>query len=127
MKCSWMYTGSDGRSHFADLEIPDSFVGPPEPGFVPAMGVQFRDWKSRFHKPEFHYSHHGRALVMMMMGIAEYECGDGTKRRIGPGEVLLLDDTTGEGHIVHEISDMRRLAIVALPADLDIAKWQVKR
>jgi len=28
----------------------------------------------------------------------EYEAGDGTKWRVGPGSYMLTEDTTGQGH-----------------------------
>ena len=53
----------------------------------------------------------------------EIECGDGTTRRFGVGDVLLADDTTGQGHISREIEGPRLQVFVSLPADLDLSVW----
>ncbi len=39
-----------------------------------------------------------RQLVVNLTGSVDIEVGDGTARRMGPGSILLAEDTTGEGH-----------------------------
>ena len=41
----------------------------------------------------------------------EIETGDGTKRTLGPGEVLLAEDTTGQGHISRAVDGQPRRSI----------------
>jgi hypothetical protein len=53
------------------------------------------------------------------------ECGDGTKRRFGPGDIMLADDTTGQGHITREIDAPRKSLFIPLPASLDTKAWKV--
>ena len=38
-------------------------------------------------------------IVVNLTGSVEIEIGDGTVRRLGPGSILLAEDTTGRGHI----------------------------
>ena len=38
--------------------------------------------------------------------------GDGTIQRVGPGDVLLAEDLTGQGHTTRVISTEQRLSIV---------------
>jgi len=38
--------------------------------------------------------------------------GDGSKRLIGPGEVLLAEDTTGRGHISRAVGGRPRRSIL---------------
>jgi hypothetical protein len=37
--------------------------------------------------------------VINLSAETEIEFGDGTKRRFGTGDILLADDTAGQGHI----------------------------
>ena len=39
-----------------------------------------------------------RQLAINLSGEAEIEVTDGTKRRVGPGQIFLVEDTTGKGH-----------------------------
>jgi hypothetical protein len=41
--------------------------------------------------------------------------GDGTVRRVGPGDVLLAEDLTGQGHITRVVGNRERFyAVVPL-------------
>ena len=44
------------------------------------------------------------------------EAGSGERRRFGPGDVLLADDLTGDGHVTKVISDVVRVSI-AVPIE----------
>jgi hypothetical protein len=71
----------------------------------------------------FHWSP-GRALQFTLSGMLELEVGDGTKRRFGPGDVLIIDEQgKGQGHISREI-EPRLTLNVHLPEDLDLAQFK---
>ncbi len=120
-----IYTGEDGRSHFEDLEIPASqFYGNERTQslILPATGLLFRDVPPGdvgFHNPP------RRQFNFVLSGRLQIECGDGTAREFGPGDVFLADDTTGEGHITRELGGARRSAFVIVPPDLDVTQWRV--
>ena len=38
--------------------------------------------------------------------------GDGTKRRLGPGDVLVAEDLTGKGHIARGVGEEPRVSLV---------------
>ncbi len=63
---------------------------------VPARGVLFRevdgDYDLGFHNAP------RRQYVVNLTGSVDLEVGDGTRRRLGPGSILLAEDTTGRGH-----------------------------
>ena len=40
---------------------------------------------------------------MVLSGLAEVEVGDGERRTFGPGNVLLVTDTEGRGHLTNVI------------------------
>ena len=89
-----LYSGEDGQSHFEDLSIP---VGDVEnialrPGgemqIRKNVEERFGDWHTTGRR---HY-------VIVLSGNMEIGIGDGTVRRLGPGDVLLPEDMTGRGH-----------------------------
>jgi hypothetical protein len=124
MKAARIYTGADGRSHFEDLDIP---LKPGSYGalsdLVPSSGVIFRETPVG-GALDFHVAPR-RQFVITLAGLVEVECGDGTKRRFGPGDIMLADDTTGQGHITREIQGPRRSLFIPLPESFDTRSWKV--
>jgi hypothetical protein len=47
--------------------------------------------------------------VINLSGQSEIEISDGTKRRFGPGDIFLVDDTKGRGHISRAVGSQPRL------------------
>lgn len=45
------------------------------------------------------------------LGEVEIEIGDGTKRIFGTGEILLAEDTTGQGHISRAVAGKPRKSL----------------
>ena len=99
-----VYTGSDGKSHFEDVEIELLDKGPMGSisSLWSAKGVLFRkvsgDYDLDFHNAP------RRQFVVNLTGAVEIEVGDGTKRQLGPGSILLAEDTEGQGHISRSIN-----------------------
>jgi len=124
VKCTRIYTGEDGRSHFEDLEIP---LQPARAGLrsqpLPAAGFLVRVSDGNDHYLELHTAPR-RQIIFCLRGVVEIECGDGSKRRFGPGDVYLADDLTGEGHIHREIEGPVQHVWVFLPEDMDFAAWR---
>ena len=44
-------------------------------------------------------------------GAVEIEVGDGTKRILGTGDILLAEDTTGQGHISRAVAGKPRRSL----------------
>src|SRR5439155_26487246 len=53
-----------------------------------------------------------RQYTITLAGEAEIEVGDGTVKRIGPGDVLLAEDLTGQGHITRVVGHQQRFYMV---------------
>jgi hypothetical protein len=120
MKVTHLHTGPDGRSHFTDLEV--EVTEDSSGAWFHTLAVEevlIRDLVSGFSN-DFHVCPR-RALILQLTGVGEIECGDGTVRVFGPGDLLIADDTTGEGHISREIEGPRRQAMVYLDPDLDLS------
>jgi len=54
--------------------------------------------------------------------VLEVELSDGTKRRIGPGDLVLLEDTTGKGHVTRLVSPVTCL-FIRVADNFDVKKW----
>jgi hypothetical protein len=126
MKVTRIYTGEDNRSHFEELEIPlaPSLHGS-ESVLVPSLGMVFRE--NRIGESLDFHTAPRRQFVITIHGVGEIECGDGSRRRFGPGDIMLADDTTGQGHITREIEGPRRIIFIPLPADFDVCLWRAGR
>ncbi len=111
MKVTRIYTGDDGESHFEDVEIDLEDRG--RVGRISklweATGVLFRENSGAYHL-DFHNAPR-RQLVINLDGAVELETGDGTVRRLGPGEILLAEDTTGRGHISRSVDNQPRRSL----------------
>lgn len=117
MKCTWMYSGPDGRSHFADLEIPSASE------ILAAPTIRFTE-TSRGRTNDFHPAPR-RYLILFLGGVEELECGDGSVRRFGAGDILLCDDTTGQGHLTRDLEDCRRV-FITMPDGFDPNMWRMQ-
>jgi hypothetical protein len=104
MKLVRVYTGDDGRSHFEDLDVELDDRGPFGRVSVlwPGSGVMFREVDGDYEL-DFHNAPR-RQLVVNLTGAVDIEVGDGTVRRLGPGAILLAEDTTGQGHISRAVN-----------------------
>ena len=123
MHITRVYTGDDGQSHFEDLHVPSA----DKPyGFIsdvfPASGVAFRT-NHADQVIDYHVAPR-RQLVVNLYGAVEIEVGSGEIRRLGAGDILLADDTTGQGHISRDVEGPRRNLFIPLPTDLDISAWR---
>jgi uncharacterized cupin superfamily protein len=57
-----------------------------------------------------------RQYIFILAGQMEIGIGDGTTRRFGPGDVVLADDRTGQGHTTRSLGVPRVSATVAVTA-----------
>jgi len=106
-----IYTGADNRSHFEDVRIPLKSTG--KVGFLSelmrATGIVFRETGGDYNY-EFHTAPR-RQYVVNLEGEVEIEVGDGTKRVLRSGDVLLAEDTTGQGHISRAVAGKPRKSL----------------
>jgi hypothetical protein len=98
MRIVRVYTGSDGKSHFEDVDVAMGERGAAGriSAMVPARGVMFREVAGDYDL-DFHNAPR-RQYVVNLTGSVDLEVGDGSRRRLGPGSILLAEDTTGQGH-----------------------------
>ena len=116
-----LYADSGGESHFKDVEVElqeidfappamplnvSSFISATQCGFATAPLGWYGDWHPT---PQ-------RQFLFYLAGLAEVGVSDGEVRTFGPGDILLVEDTTGKGHISRVVGSAEILnAVVRLP------------
>ncbi len=106
-----LYTGPDNKSHFEDIQIPLKDAG--KVGSISelykATGLVFRETAGDYNY-DFHPAPR-RQYVVNLEGAVEIEVGDGTKRILRAGDILLAEDTTGQGHISRAVAGQPRKSL----------------
>lgn len=106
-----LYTTDDGISHFEDVEVALAPWGEASllSETLPVTGLNFRrntlDYNLDFHPAP------RRQFIVNLTGGVEITASDGEVRTFGPGSVLLVEDTTGKGHLSKAIGDEERLSL----------------
>ncbi len=106
-----LFADERGESHFEEAAValaPTDFAPPAPPLHVaalfPVTGCGFVcapvDWGGQIPHPSPR-----RQLICNLRGEYEVTASDGTVRRFPVGSMLLLEDTTGEGHTTRIVSD----------------------
>lgn len=115
-----IYSDSSGQSHFSQAQATFQLVdyAPPAPPIsvseaLAAEAVSFisspSQWFGNWHPAP------RRQFIFMLTGEMEVEVSDGEKYTFSPGDVLLVEDTSGMGHISRVVGTERAyLAVVPL-------------
>jgi hypothetical protein len=117
VKVTRLYTGPDGKTKVEEYEIPlkPQGRGTELSQIVPVKSVQFRrtnkDYDLDWHPAP------NRQYVVTLSGESEIELEGGRKLRLGPGHILLAEDTTGQGHISRAIGAGDRISLFIPLAD----------
>ena len=99
MRIHNLYEDSKGESHFRDIEVEWA----EERGVsrlskrMPATGVIFRRTEGNYNL-DWHPAPR-RQYIVNLDAAVEITAGDGEKRVIGAGEVVLVEDVAGRGHL----------------------------
>ncbi len=106
-----VYTGDDGQSHFEDLDLLPSNLE--RSVAQAAANLTFgRSVDGNFH--DFHNAPRRQYAIFMSGGQMEVGIGNGTVRRFGPGDAVLFEDLTGQGHTSRTVGGDRLSATVPL-------------
>jgi hypothetical protein len=116
MKIHRLYSDEHGESHFEDVEI--EFVETTRGGSFskrfPATGIIFREVPPTYDL-DWHNAPRRQYIINLDNGV-QLTASDGESRIIGAGEVILVEDTTGKGHLSKAINDRIRHCIF-VPTD----------
>ena len=89
-----IFTGSDGKSHFEDL---DQSTGSRH--FLTSLPVKTLVFKNDENKDILGWHNAPRRQwCITLSGSVEIGIADGTAKTFGPGDVFLAEDVTGQGH-----------------------------
>lgn len=111
-----IFATPDGESHFEDLVISDD-AGP-----APIMRMTAGVYRgSGAMAPDWHTAPR-RQFAINMVGELEVEITNGTRRRIGAGDLVFLEDVTGKGHVTRALSPISNL-FLHVPDDFDVVSW----
>lgn len=117
---SRLATDAEGESYFSEAGIPvtmQQFAPPALPFGVsplsPATQCGFlhlpAGWYGELHPSPM------PMWIFALRGQMQFEATNGDMRRIAPGDALLLEDTTGRGHVSRVLGDAEvTLAVVRL-------------
>jgi len=106
-----IYTGADGKSHFEDVQPSFEPRGDKSESaeLIPGSDIVVRRFDPTRSNPWHHAP--GRAAVFTLSGAVDIEIGDGTVRRLGPGDILIAEDLSGQGHVTREVGPEPRVSI----------------
>jgi quercetin dioxygenase-like cupin family protein len=89
MKATRLYTGPDGRSHVETVDLPfDAARAAVSVRIAESPPGSALDW----------HDAPARQLVVTLTGTLDFTTRDGETFTLGPGDVLLAEDTAGSGH-----------------------------
>ncbi len=108
-----IYTAPDGLAYAEEIEMPKTASGGYE--MLSVTGAQFSS------RPPSNGGgwHTGpkRQYVITLKGRAELELSGGQKVQVGPGQINLIEDTTGKGHITRNLGPEDRIVITVVLED----------
>lgn len=113
-----LYTDSEGHSRFEDVSPLGHTTGVVESDlratFSEPMSADWVAFRHVVHEADDTRPHNAprRQFIVMLKGECEVETSMGEKRRLGPGSVLLVEDTEGLGHITRRIGEGDRLTLL---------------
>lgn len=114
MKAVKIYTKEDGKSAFEDFEIElkDSGDIGKLSELYPVTGVIFRETPG-----DYDYGWHQaprRQFILILEGETDITSGEGETRRFTTGDILLVEDTTGEGHRSKAVNGKPRKSVFVI-------------
>jgi hypothetical protein len=122
MKYTKIYADEEGETHFMEVEIElDSvdFAPPAPPIYRSAYNSAKRfafcnfpsGWFGDWHPAPF------KQVFFVLSGVVEVIVSDGMVKRFSPGSIVIVEDTSGKGHISRVVGSEDLLAAVVQLAD----------
>jgi hypothetical protein len=111
MRIHNIWVDDDGETHFRDIEVEWGEQGPSGryAERQPATGIIFRQVQ-----PDYDLDWHPaprRQYIINLDAAVEITVSDGETRVIGAGEVFLVEDVTGKGHLSKAVDGKLRHCI----------------
>ena len=114
MKIHRLWVDDQGESHFKDQEIEYTESGPAGKlsKRLPATGIIFRETRAEYDL-DWHPAPRRQYIVNLDAGV-QLTASDGESRIIGPGEIILVEDVTGKGHLSKGLGKMRHSLFIPI-------------
>jgi hypothetical protein len=111
MRIHNLYTDASGESHFRDIQVEwvEEVRGSKLSKRLPATGIIFRQVPPTYDL-DWHPAPSRQYIINLDAGV-QITASDGESRVIGAGEVLLVEDTTGKGHLSKAVDNKIRHCI----------------
>lgn len=113
----------NGDSHFSSGEIPMALGSYAQP--EPKLGLSktySAETATLFSAPPGYFGDWHTAIrkqfLFHLAGISEIVVSDGETRRFEPGDIVLVEDTTGKGHTARSVGE-EDILILAVPFDVN--------
>jgi len=116
MKIHRLYADKNGESHFETVEIPltEASRAGRLSERMPATGIIFREVMPDYDL-DWHPAPRRQYIVNLDAGV-QITASDGESRKIGAGEIILVEDTWGKGHLSKAIDGKLRHCLF-IPVD----------
>jgi hypothetical protein len=113
-----LYADADGETHFEDVELPAEERSAAAGGrtavcaAIPVEGLIFRSVLDDGDADAPHNAPYP-VFIITLAGAAEVTTSDGERRVFGPGSVVLVEDTSGRGHVTRPLGEHPRVTLFA--------------
>jgi hypothetical protein len=116
MKIHRLFADRNGESHFETVDIPltESTRAGRLSARMPATGIIFREVQPDYDL-DWHPAPRRQYIVNLDAGV-QITASDGETRQIGAGEILLVEDTWGKGHLSKAVDGKLRHCLF-IPVD----------
>ena len=108
-----VYATPDGETHLEVLQVAATA------GNLPLTGLRAISYNP--NKVQWHHAPEAQ-FAINLSGDLQVEVSDGSKRKVGPGDLVYLEDTQGKGHITRLLTPVTALFIHPA-AGFDIRAW----
>ncbi len=111
MRVHNIWVDDDGETHFRDIEVAWGEQGPSGrySERLAATGIIFRQVQPHYAL-DWHTAPRRQYIINLDAGV-ELTASDGERRTIGAGEVFLVEDVTGKGHMSKSVDGKPRHCI----------------
>lgn len=115
MEVLHVYSDADGVSHARRVRVYGNKALPVTGVMAGSIGAGLTEWGTAPNK----------RFSVNMVGDLEVELGDGSRHRIGKGDLVFIEDQGGRGHRSHMLTPIANLFLL-VPDDFDLLAWAGK-